>query len=78
MPPRSGDPTGVPTGIILNTDDVDATHAQLRSSGVDVDAEVARKGAPAEIRIGAVELVGPEPPMFYLRDPDGNTLLIVE
>lgn len=78
VPPRPGDPTGVPTGIILNTDDVDATHEQLRSSGVDVDAEVARKGAPAEIRIGAVELVGPEPPMFYLRDPDGNTLLIVE
>ena len=78
VPPRPGDPTRVQTGIILNTDDIDATHAHLQSNGVDVDAEVARKGAPAKIRIGAVELVGPQPPMFWFRDPDGNTLLIVE
>jgi catechol 2,3-dioxygenase-like lactoylglutathione lyase family enzyme len=29
-------------------------------------------------RIGAVELAGPNPPMFYFRDPDGNTLRIVQ
>jgi hypothetical protein len=45
---------------------------------VDVDAAVARPGAPATIRMGAVELVGPEPPMFYVRDPDGNTLMIIQ
>jgi catechol 2,3-dioxygenase-like lactoylglutathione lyase family enzyme len=78
VPPGPGDATGVQTGIILNTDDIDATHAQLRSSGVDVDPEVARVGAPAAIRIGAVEMAGPVPPMFYLRDPDGNALLVVE
>jgi catechol 2,3-dioxygenase-like lactoylglutathione lyase family enzyme len=78
VPPGPGDPTGVDTGIILNTDDIDATHAELRSQGVDVDAEVARVGVPAEIRIGAVELAGPVPPMFYVRDPDRNSLLIVE
>jgi hypothetical protein len=50
----------------------------MQSSGIDVDAEVARAGAPAAIRIGAVELIGPVPPMFWFRDPDGNTLLIVE
>ena len=75
VPPRQGDPTGVRTGIILNTDDIDAAHAEMQSSGVDVDAEVARVGAPAAIRIGAVELVGPVPPMFWFRDPDGNALL---
>jgi catechol 2,3-dioxygenase-like lactoylglutathione lyase family enzyme len=64
-PPRTGDPTGIQTGISLTTDDIDVTHAQLRSSGVDVDAEVARMGDPV-------------PPMFWFRDPDGNTLLIVE
>ena len=64
--------------MILNTDDIDAAHAELRSLGVDVDAEVARVGAAAEIRIGPVEMAGPAPPMFYFRDPDGNTLLIVE
>ena len=78
VPPRPGDPTALQTGIILNTDDIDATHAQLLSSGVDVDAEVAREGAPTRIRLGAVEIAGPKPPMFYLRDPDGNTLLVVE
>ena len=64
-PPRHGDPTGIQTGISLTTDDIDATHAQLQASGVDVDPEVSRMG-------------GPVPPMFWFRDPDGNTLLIVE
>jgi catechol 2,3-dioxygenase-like lactoylglutathione lyase family enzyme len=64
-PPREGDPTAVQTGISLSTDDIDATHAQLQSSGVDVDPEVSRMGDPV-------------PPMFWFRDPDGNTLLIVE
>ena len=78
VPPRQGDPTGVQTGIILNTGDVDAAHTEMQSRGVDVDAEVARAGAPASVRIGAVELVGPVPPMFWFRDPDGNALLLVE
>jgi catechol 2,3-dioxygenase-like lactoylglutathione lyase family enzyme len=78
VPPRHGDPTGMQTGIVLNTDDIDVAHAEMQASGIDVDAEVARTGAPAEIRIGAVELVGPVPPMFWFRDPDGNALLIVE
>ena len=64
-PPRPGDPTAVQTGISLTTDDIDATHAELKASGVDVDAEVSRMGEPV-------------PPMFWFRDPDGNTLLIVE
>ena len=64
-PPRPGDATAVQTGITLTTDDVDATHAELRSRGVDVDAEVARMGDPV-------------PPMFWFRDPDGNTLMVVQ
>jgi len=76
--PGSAEETGVQTGIIAWTGDVDATHAELRSRGVDVDAEVARPGSPARIRMGAVEVVGPEPPMFYLRDPDGNALMVIQ
>jgi catechol 2,3-dioxygenase-like lactoylglutathione lyase family enzyme len=72
------DATGVQTGVILNTDDIDAARAELQSLGVDVDAEVARVGAPREIRIGAVTMAGPVPPMFYFRDPDGNALLVVQ
>jgi catechol 2,3-dioxygenase-like lactoylglutathione lyase family enzyme len=78
VPPGPGDPPAVQTGIILNTDDIDATHAQLRSQGVDVDAHVARVGARTQIRIGPVETADPVPPMFWFRDPDGNSLLIVE
>jgi predicted enzyme related to lactoylglutathione lyase len=52
------------TGISLATDDIDGYHAQLKDRGVDVDAEVSRFG-------GA-------PPLFWLRDPEGNTLMVVE
>jgi len=64
-PPREGGPVAVETGISLTTADADATHAELRAAGVDVDAEVMRMGEPV-------------PPMFWFRDPAGNTLLIVE
>jgi predicted enzyme related to lactoylglutathione lyase len=53
------------TGITLTTDDVDATHAELKRLGVDVDAEVSRMGDPV-------------PPMFWFRDPTGHTLMVVE
>ena len=64
-PPREVGPTAVETGISLVTDDIDATHAQMKSAGADVDAEVSRMGDPV-------------PPMFWFRDPDGNTLMVVE
>lgn len=65
-PPPEGKATeATETGVILTTDDVDATHAELKSAGVDVDAEVARMGDPV-------------PPMFWFRDPDGNSLMIVQ
>ncbi|MFL5828178.1 MAG: VOC family protein [Thermoleophilaceae bacterium] len=65
-PPPEGKPTGnVETGIALQTDDVDALHADLKARGVDVDDEVSRMGDPV-------------PPMFWLRDPEGNTLMVVE
>src|SRR5438132_14109595 len=43
-PPQHEDQVGVQTGISLATDDIDATHAQLKSLNVDVDAQVARMG----------------------------------
>jgi catechol 2,3-dioxygenase-like lactoylglutathione lyase family enzyme len=53
------------TGIGLQTRDIDGLHAQLSERGVDVDAEVSRMGAPV-------------PPLFWFRDPEGNTLMVVE
>jgi catechol 2,3-dioxygenase-like lactoylglutathione lyase family enzyme len=65
-PPRPGDDVvPVQTGITLTAGDIDAAHAQLRDSGVDVDAEVSRMGDPV-------------PPMFWFRDPTGHTLMVVE
>jgi catechol 2,3-dioxygenase-like lactoylglutathione lyase family enzyme len=66
VPPPPGKPVGnVETGIAFHTDDVDADHAEMQANGVDVDAEVSRMGDPI-------------PPMFWFRDPDGNTLMVVE
>jgi catechol 2,3-dioxygenase-like lactoylglutathione lyase family enzyme len=66
VPPPPGKPTGnVETGIGLHTDDIDADHADLTARGVDVDDEVSRMGDPV-------------PPLFWFRDPDGNTLMVVE
>jgi len=57
--------TGIDTRISLTTTDIEADHATLRASGVDADEEILRLG-------GAV------PPMFVFRDPDGNTLQVVQ
>jgi catechol 2,3-dioxygenase-like lactoylglutathione lyase family enzyme len=65
-PPRPGeDVTPKEIGLSLTTADADATHAELRSLGVDVDEQVVRMGEPV-------------PPMFWFRDPEGHSLLIVE
>ena len=65
-PPPPGQPAGAQqTGICIDTTDIDADHAALKAAGVDVDEEISRFG-------------GPVPPMFWFRDPDGNSLLIVE
>ncbi len=64
MPLPQGGSAGTDTGIRLTTQDADADHAALRARGVDADPEVLRwEGVP---------------PMFSFRDPDGNTLYLVE
>ena len=57
-------PAGIPTGIRLTTRDADSAHAGLRARGVDADPEVMW-----------MEIA---PPMFVMRDPDGNSLILVE
>jgi catechol 2,3-dioxygenase-like lactoylglutathione lyase family enzyme len=65
-PPRPGSEVSpTETGITLVSNDIDATHAEFRSRGVDVDAEVSRMGDPV-------------PPMFWFRDPTGHSLMVVE
>jgi catechol 2,3-dioxygenase-like lactoylglutathione lyase family enzyme len=65
-PPPPGKPAGgADTGICIETTDVDADHAALKAAGADVDDEVSRYG-------------GPVPPMFWVRDPDGNSLIVVQ
>ena len=65
-PPRPGQALEAKeTGISLQAEDIEATHSYLQSQGVDVDAEVARMGDPV-------------PPMFWFRDPDGHSLLVVQ
>lgn len=64
-PPPGQAAGGRDTGIILDTPDVEAAHAALREGGADVDAEISRMGDPV-------------PPMFWVRDPEGNSLIVVQ
>ena len=62
-PARNGNPAGVQTGIRLATRDASALRRKLQERDVDVDEVLQWPGVP---------------PMFALRDPDNNALLVVE
>ncbi len=62
LAPPGGGATGVDTGIRLATSDCEAHHGALLARGVDVGEILRWPGVP---------------PMFSLRDPDGNTLYVV-
>jgi catechol 2,3-dioxygenase-like lactoylglutathione lyase family enzyme len=64
-PPQGTDAGGSQTGICFDTSNVDADHAAFKAAGIDVDAEVTKWG-------------GTVPPMFWFRDPDGNSLIVVQ
>jgi lactoylglutathione lyase len=63
VPAHEGVPAGVETGIRLTTGDAAAVHADLRARGVDVGELLRWPDAP---------------PMFAIRDQDGNGLEIIE
>jgi predicted enzyme related to lactoylglutathione lyase len=63
LAPPGDVPVGVDTGIRLYADDCEATHEALRVTGADV---------------GEIQRWPGVPPMFSFRDPDGNTLYLVE
>ena len=60
-PPMGGAPGGSTIGV--QSADVEAEHARLRSLGVDVDELMRVPGAPL---------------LFMMRDPDGNHLAVTE
>ena len=64
LPPvHPGVTTGVDTGLRLATPDARATHAALVEAGSDAGEMLEFPGAP---------------PMFFLHDLDGNTLVVVQ
>ena len=63
-PPGGDTKPPVDTGIRLSTSDAEGDHAALEAAGAAVD-EILRFGEGV-------------PPMFTFRDPDGNTLYVVE
>lgn len=81
-PPPGREVGGADTGIILDTTDVDADHAALKAAGADVDAEVTRPGSRPDVGGSAADASSPEggevPPMFWIRDPEGNSLIVVQ
>jgi predicted enzyme related to lactoylglutathione lyase len=58
-----GAPVGVDTGITFATSDAEADHVRLAWAGVDADPLLRWPGVP---------------PMFILRDPDGNQFKVME
>jgi catechol 2,3-dioxygenase-like lactoylglutathione lyase family enzyme len=65
VPPQGDYQVGRMTGVALTSSDPRTDHAELKAAGVDVDEQI----------IGGDGVV---PPMFFLRDGDGNHLLVVE
>lgn len=63
VPSNPENPSGVETGIRLTTADAAGLHEELTARAVDVGTLLRWDGVP---------------PMFALRDPDGNGLEIVE
>src|SRR3954453_15031203 len=64
-PPMGEFQPGRQTGIIISTSDVEADHTALKDAGVDVDPEGQNMGPPV-------------PPIFAVRDPEGNELTVVQ
>jgi catechol 2,3-dioxygenase-like lactoylglutathione lyase family enzyme len=64
VPPRGEYQPGRMTGIALESADPRADHAELTEKGLDVDADL--MGGDGTV-----------PLMFFLRDHDGNHLLVV-
>lgn len=64
-PARGDFQPGGHVGVALDSTDVHADHAALREAGVDVDEQVMSMGPPV-------------PDMFWFRDQDANTLLLVQ
>jgi len=65
VPPQGEYQAGRTTGIALETGDAAEAREELAAAGVDVDAAL----------IGGD---GTVPPMFFMRDQDENSLLIVQ
>jgi catechol 2,3-dioxygenase-like lactoylglutathione lyase family enzyme len=64
-PGPDGAAGGKETGVSLQTDDIEAYHAQLKAAGVDVDASVHHLGPGV-------------PPLFWFRDLEQNRLMVVQ
>jgi catechol 2,3-dioxygenase-like lactoylglutathione lyase family enzyme len=65
VPPQGEYQTGRMTGIALETGDAAGTRDELATAGVDVDGAIMAGD-------------GTVPPMFFMRDQDENSLLIVQ
>jgi catechol 2,3-dioxygenase-like lactoylglutathione lyase family enzyme len=65
VPPRGDYQTGRMTGIALDTTDAAGVRDTLKGKGVDVDEEL--MGGDGTV-----------PALFFFRDGDGNSLMVVE
>jgi catechol 2,3-dioxygenase-like lactoylglutathione lyase family enzyme len=66
----AADAAGVETGVILSSTDIAADHAELAEHAGPILT-------PGEVLTWAGAPLAGNPAMFLLRDPDGNSLLVV-
>lgn len=67
-------PARVETGIVLSSADVPADLAALQAQGVDVDEHLLPDG---QVQMWSGAPLAGVPAQFRLRDPDGNSFLVV-
>ena len=67
-------PAGIETGVVLHSSDVLADSAALRAQGVDVDERPLPEG---DVNWWSGAPLAGVPTQVRLRDPDGNSFLVV-
>jgi catechol 2,3-dioxygenase-like lactoylglutathione lyase family enzyme len=74
VPGRPDRPAGIETGVVLSSSDVLGDLSAFRDQGLDVDEQPLARGEV--VWWSGAPLAG-VPTQFRLRDPDGNSFLVV-
>ena len=80
VPPSEGRPAGGHQAhCAFTSTDIEVDHVTFRARGADVDEQIARRGV-ARSGLVSIEATArdPVPPQVFIRDSEGNRILVVE